>query len=84
LKSIDDGFQASLTNLTDEITRQNALIAARRRQLLEEFTVMEQTISQLQGVSSMLAAQFALPSSSAISAPSSQASKSSSSSQTSP
>jgi flagellar hook-associated protein 2 len=58
MKSIEDGFRASLDNIERQMDRQNALIASRRATLVKQFTAMEGIISQLQGLSSYLTNQL--------------------------
>lgn len=58
LKTIDDGFDDRISAIDDSIERVNELIDSRRNALIEEFTGLEVTISQLQTTSNFLAAQL--------------------------
>jgi flagellar hook-associated protein 2 len=59
LQLVDDSFQQSLKDLADQKTKQTALMNAHQQSLLNQFNAMEQTLSQLQSVSTMLATQSA-------------------------
>jgi len=58
LTTINQSYQDELTQLQQQVTAQNQLIAAKQQDLVNEFANMEQTIAQLQSTSSYLTDQF--------------------------
>jgi flagellar hook-associated protein 2 len=75
LKNIDDGFNDQVADLEKRKTQQTALLNDQVTRLQNEFTQMEQTLSQLQSSSG-----FLLQQANSLSAPKSSSSSSSSSS----
>jgi flagellar hook-associated protein 2 len=59
LKQIDDDFNTSISSLNDQKSQQTEIMQARQASLEEQFTAMEETLSQLQSTSNFLALQTA-------------------------
>lgn len=57
LKTIDDSFNQTTTDLNNEITADTSAMQAKQQSLLNEFTAMEQTLAQLQAASNFISAQ---------------------------
>ncbi len=53
-QQVDNGYQASLTDIAKQITQQNAYIQLKTTQLQDEFAAMEQTLAKLQAASSAI------------------------------
>jgi flagellar hook-associated protein 2 len=64
LKTINDGFQSSIDDIKSRIDEQNNLLASQRQRLVAQFAAMEQAISQIQSISSLLSTQFGVATSS--------------------
>ncbi len=58
LKVISDGFQANIDDFKAQIIKQNQFLQDETAQLQARFAALESTVSQLQSIGNMLAAQF--------------------------
>jgi flagellar hook-associated protein 2 len=64
LKSIDDGFTQTIAGDNTDIASETALMQEKQQSLLAQFNAMEQTLAQLQSVSSLISSNaLALPNS---------------------
>ena len=58
VKTVNDGFDAQVTDLEETIVRQAALVEQRKNSLIEQFVALESSISQFQNVGNFLAASL--------------------------
>ncbi len=58
ISSAEDGIQARIKDIDDDIDRLNERLAAQQMRLIEQFTAMENALGQLQNQSAQLAAQL--------------------------
>lgn len=58
LKTIDNGFQATVDDIEDSIKQQNALTELRRQSLIRQFAALETTVNTLKSTGDFLTAQL--------------------------